>query len=125
MAPEERVEQLIEQGCVIAVAVPDGPSIELTLAGALWLTKPKRLRWCAIFPEHQSHVHETRYSRVVLDNDGRDVLLYQGSKLVAGIVPYIESGLDPDDVRDALVRWRDLLGKYNNKAQFEEFLGTA
>lgn len=123
MNVKDRLEQLIAEGGVIDI-IGQGTT-ELTLARAAWLANPTRLRWCAIFPEHQGHVHETRYDKAVLDNGGRDVLLYRGGALVATVVPAMEATLSTDDVRDALVRWRARLAVPGNQAQFEEFFEEA
>ncbi|WP_442510558.1 hypothetical protein SH528x_002183 [Novipirellula sp. SH528] len=125
MTPEQRLEELIAHGAAIQLPLHDQPMLTLTLAGALWLTDPKRLRWCAIFPEHQGHVHELRYTRTDMMNDGRDIAFYRGPDLVAGVVPYEEGDLETDEVRAALAAWRDQLGRYDNVAQFAEFLEMA
>ena len=122
MTPQERMTKLIEHGAAIQLLAPY-PRLTLTLAGALWLTKPKRLRWCAIFPEHQGHVHETRYTRVEVIH-GRDIAFYQGGAMVAYVVPYEEGLLPVDGVREALVEWRALFTKHDNTANFAEFLRT-
>ncbi|MBU0847694.1 hypothetical protein KKH23_10950, partial [Patescibacteria group bacterium] len=98
--------------------------IELTLAGALWREDEEGtyLRWCAIFPEHQGHIHHLYYDKAVLDNDGRDILFYRGGELVAGVVPYIESNLPADDVHEALARWKDAVAQ---DMYFDEFLAEA
>lgn len=121
---EDRMAELIDNGTAIQLFDPY-PSITLTLAGALWLRNPPRLRWCAIFPEHQSHIHELHYTRVAFCNDGRDILFYQYDKIVAGVVPYEEGTLPVDEVRAALARWQGLLAVEGNEANFNEFLATA
>jgi hypothetical protein len=124
MKPKERLAQLIEEGGVIHLL--EGGSMELTLAGALWLTKPTRLRWVAIFPEHQGHIHELGYTEATLDNDGRDVLFYRGAELVATVVPYVEAGLlDIGEVRLALAEWQSGVTENGNEEALAEFLATA
>ena len=123
MTIKERMAELLEHGCVITLLWPDAeqwtPPMELILGGVLWMDKPPRLRWCAIFPEDQQHFHELRYDRVVFDNDGRDILFYQGGKLAVTVVPYEEGGLDVAAVAAALVRWRPVAAEMD----FEAALG--
>ena len=125
MTHQERLAELIEQGATIQLTPDDGPMMTLTLAGALWLTLPNRLRWCAIFPEHQGHVHETEYHTVKFVNGERDIAFYRDGRIFFYIAPYIESPLDENEVREALAKWRDRLGRYNNAEQFADFLKEA
>jgi hypothetical protein len=121
MTVQTRLAELIEHGAAIQLT---DPRITLTLAGALWLIKPRRLRWCAIFPEHQGHIHETRYTRTEIYH-GRDIAFHQGRVMVAYVCSYEEGPLPVEEVREALARWRDLLGKHGNVAEFAEFLAEA
>lgn len=125
MTIEKRLEELIHHGASIQCLYLGLNFPCLTLAGALWLTGPRRLRWCAIFPEHQGHLHETEYDEVKLVNDGRDLLFYENGNLKFGIVPYEESCEDIHAIRNALQKWQALLKVGNNKAEFEDFLTTA
>jgi hypothetical protein len=62
----------------------------------LWEKNPQALRWCAVFPEHQGHVHWLKYSSV--EENGRDVLFYDDDKnLIAAVVPFEESTLDLEE----------------------------
>jgi len=122
MTPEKRLTQLIGEGAVIAIMDPE---VEITLAGALWVKEPDALRWVGVFPEHQGHIHETEYDEARLANDGRDVLLYKDGALVAGIVPYLESTLPSDDVREALAEWQAQLSTFGNAEEFAGFLQNA
>jgi hypothetical protein len=125
MTPRQRVEELIEQGGVIAIHRPGERVIELLLAGALWLKDPTRLRWCAAFPDHQGHIHETLYDKVALVVRGRDVAFHLKGEMVAYVCPIVEGGLPVDDVRDTLAEWQSLLSKHNNVEQFADFLENA
>ena len=122
MTPAERLAELIRHGATIKIM---DPAVTLTLAGALWQTHPTRLRWCAIFPEHQGHIHETRFDRNEFNAGGRDIGFYRGDQMVAYVCPYEESGLDFDEVREALSRWRAVLVAHGNVADFTEFLAEA
>ena len=123
MTIKERMSELIEHGAAIQI---QDPKIALTLAGALWLGNPTRLRWCAIFPEDQHHIHETAYDEAQFDNDGRDILFYRASVLVVSVVPYEEGPLDVGEVRDALAEWQTFLDKYDEtREEFAHFLRTA
>ena len=113
----------------LAAAVASGTCIRtdgltLTLAYAELLPAPKRLRWCAIFPQHQGHVHELRYTRAT--HDARCFTFYHGPQLVAEIMPYAEQReLPHQEVRDALDRWRTLLARNGNAAEFAGFIKDA
>ena len=127
MTPKERIDQLIENGGILQLLPSPGAAViqEFTLAGALWLARPARLRWCPIFPEHQGHIHETRYNTAELANGGRDVLFYRGKQLAFSVVPYLEAALNTDEVRAALAEWRARLKLFDNDKNFAEFLATA
>ena len=123
MTIRERVAELIERGAALQVLFEDSPMITFLLAGMLW--RQKRTRWCAVFPEHQGHIHETEYDRAVFVNNGRDVAFYRGEVMVLYVCPYEESGGDLSAMHDNLIEWRRLLGLYNNAEQFAEFLAEA
>ena len=123
MTPQERMAELIEHGAAIQLLAPY-PRLTLTLAGALWLTDPTRLRWCAIFPQHQGHIHETEYDEIKVIHD-RDIAFYHKGEMTFYVCPYEESEEDLDAIRDALGAWRVLLGKYTNVDQFADFLRNA
>ena len=125
MTIEERVQQLIEDGGVIQIPHGNHGVLELSLGAAVWLSRPARLRWGGIFPEHQGHVHEQRFDEKMFDNGERDVLLRRGGRIVAAVVPYDESGLPADDVRQAIAEWQARLAVPGNQEQFEEFFEQA
>ena len=120
MNPKERTEQLAREGGTIQIFDPHST---LTLAKVEW--GDNRIKWCAIFPEHQGHVHEFEYNRVTLFNDGRDVAFYAGKKMVAYICPYEEGGLPLDDVREVLAEWQRLMSLPNIAEEFELFFEEA
>jgi hypothetical protein len=120
----ERLTTLIEHGAAIQVFTPDDRLHTLTLAGAVWLDNPTRLRWCAIFPEHQGHIHETAYDDIETHHE-RDVAFYRDGEMVAYVCPYEEGPLPLDAVREALGKWRAILAQYNNAELFEDFLDNA
>jgi len=121
----ERLGKLIENGAAIQLLFEDAPMKTLLLAGALWRQNPTCLRWCAVFPEHQGHVHETSYSEVRLENDGRDIAFFEDGRMVAYVVPYEESGHEVDAMRENLGEWQYLVSRYKNAVLFAEFLETA
>jgi hypothetical protein len=45
-----------------------------------------------------------------------------GGELVASVVPYIEAGLNGEEVREAHARWQATLKVKGNAEQFAEFL---
>ena len=125
MKTEERLAQLIEHGAVIQVNLQE-PSVDiaLLLAAAVMLEEPKRLRWCAIFPEHQGHVHEVAYDEAVFEAEGRDIAFMRGEDIVMYVCPYEESTLDLEPARDGLAEWRGMLARHTNVAKFKEFFET-
>ena len=126
MTVKERMDELIKNGAAITVAAPGGRrTLTLLLAGVVWLQRPLMLRWCAVFPEHQGHIHETYYNNVRLVADGRDIGFYLEDELVLYVCPYEESGEDINAYRDTFIAWQAGLREYNNEAQFDDFLKTA
>lgn len=126
MTVKERMKELIEAGAAITVLFPveKGGPVTLLLAGAAWLAKPPRLRWCAPFPEHDGHVHETHYGRAALEVGGRDIGFYENGEMIMYVCPIEESGEDINAYRNTLLEWRNLLDKYNNAAEFAEMIAT-
>jgi hypothetical protein len=118
MTITERMEQLLEHGATIQLV---GRNLTLTLAGCHILTGPSRLRWCALFPEHQGHIHETPYTRITLVAGDRDIAFWQGKRMIAYIAPFEESGLSLDSVVAVLAKWRAYLNENDNAVQFENF----
>jgi len=121
----DRMIELIKKGASLQVLLPDTPMVTFILAGVLWRTRPIRLRWCAIFPEHQGHIHETPYNKVRLINKGRDIAFYRDEEIVLYVAPYEESGLDLGPVIETFADWQQQLRRFNNEEQFAEFLETA
>ena len=125
MTIQERMEELIKAGATISVHFPNEIGAHsMLLAGVAWLREPTRLRWCAVFPEHDGHFHETHYDNAALVAGGRDVAFYAGERLIVHVCPYEESGGNLNVLRDTLIEWRNLLDKYNNTAKFEEMIST-
>lgn len=120
MTPRKRMAELIEHGAVLSFT--DGRLPELTLAAVRWYKKPLRIRWCAIFPEHQGHVHENEYDRVEVYRE-RDVAFYDADgRMTISVCPYeYAAKLDPDVVLRALTEWRQTLALHNNVEQFRQF----
>ncbi|BAM04431.1 hypothetical protein PSMK_22720 [Phycisphaera mikurensis NBRC 102666] len=105
--------------------MPTGTHLDFILATVRWLDDPQRVRWCAIFPEHQGHVHEAPYDELVIEAGGLGVGLRRDGKRAGYICPIIESGLDHDEAVAALAEWRHLLARHNNQQQHEQFLDDA
>lgn len=124
MTVRTKLKKLIEHGAVIKVLAPGVVVPELTLAEVLWYTDPERIRWCAIYPEHQGHVHETEYDEVTIEHN-RDVAFYKDGVMVAYVCPYEESGLPDEEVRDALTGWWRLLQLPWNEERLETFMRQA
>jgi len=124
MTLQERLDKLVQAGAAIAVNFPDDPTIELTLAKAQLLKGPKRVRWCAIHPVDQHHVHDTEYDTAKVHH-GRDVAFMEGDRIKAYVCPVEESGLVFDDVREALAEWRALLAVEGNPREFQHFFDEA
>jgi hypothetical protein len=125
MTIQERIKELIQAGAAISIHFPDDPRpLTMLLAGAAWLQNPPRLRWCAVFPEHDGHIHESEYEEARLEASGRDIAFYAEGKLFLYVCPYEESGKDLRAYRDTLAEWRDLLSRYDNARKFEEMINT-
>lgn len=124
MTLQERLDQLIEQGAVIHLLFPNDPMMTQLLARARIKHGPSRLRWCAVFPEHQSHVHETLYDKASVVHD-RDVSFSRDGVLVAYVTPYIEAQTDLDDLQEALGEWKAQLAVGANTEEFADFFENA
>jgi len=123
MKIEKRLAELIEQGA--AVQIPEPNYGTFILAAAEIRDNPPRLRWCAIYPEHQSHVHEMEYDEVAFSVGTRDIDFRKGGKTVMYVCPYEESGLSLDGTATILAQWRGQLATFNNEEQFKEFFDEA
>lgn len=123
MTPQEKMKELLDHGAVIAFI--DGRVPELTLASVQWLENPTRIRWCAIFPQHQGHVHDTEYNRVAIVNDLYLVFYDAAGEMEMCIGPYEEAARNTDEIREALANWRQTLSLNNNTEQFKRFLEDA
>jgi len=124
MTKKERLAKMIEAGAALQMLPPGHPMSTFLLAGALWLHNPTRLRWCAVFPEDQHHIHEVPYDRAVVVHD-RDIAFYRGGRLIMYITPYEETEEDIESMRENLRDWQYQLTRFNNAEQFAEFLKTA
>ena len=125
MEIEGRLAQLIEQGAAIQATLQEPRvHIALLLAAAVMREDPKRLRWCAIFPEHQSHVHEVAYDEAVFEAGGRDIAFMRDGNIAMYVCPYEESTIDLEPARDGLAAWRGMLARHTNAAKFKEFFET-
>jgi len=102
------LRRLIREGAVIEL--PDG--MTLTLADARWLKKPNRLMWCALWPEHQGHVHELRYTRTEVIATRGQITLHNDAELLATIKPYQQGTLPLNEVSEALVNWKAIEHQY-------------
>lgn len=125
MTNAKLLDDLVRRGATIQVFTPGGKAFTFVLAKCVMLSKPTRLRWCGVFPEHQGHVHETPFSRVAQEAGGRDLAFYKNGEMVAYVCPYEESGLSIDTARDLLAQWRAGLAKFNNQQNFENFFEDA
>lgn len=91
------------------------------LAAARWDTNPKRLRWCAVYPEDQHHVHEVFFTKTVVEYD-RDIALYdKAGGMVAYICPVAESPLDLTAATALLKEWQAAMALPHNKKEFDDF----
>lgn len=124
---EDRVEELLERGAVIQLLFPDDPMLSFTLAGVIWGEDRggRYMRWSAIFPEHQGHVHGLYFDKAELSPSGRDVLFYKEGKLIGSVVPYEEGPIPIDEVEEALVEWKALMDYPGKAEEFAYFLRTA
>lgn len=123
MTIQERATELLTAGAAMWVGPPVGESLGDTvlLAALTWLTKPTRLKWCAVYPTDQHHIHTLPYTGAALVAGGRDIAVYGGRKImVAYICPFQESGLDEGKSKDILIHWRDLMAGANQEA-FDQF----
>lgn len=122
MKPKELAEQLVAGGAAYQYFLPGGGGT-VALGGLQW--HPNRVRWCGLFPEHQSHVHETLYDKAKVEAGGLGVGLYRGKQLVGYLTTIEESGLDTDTTRDAWAEWQHMVSLHNNAVEFEDFLKEA
>ena len=124
MTTEERVQQIIDTGGTIQINF-GMDVVEVSLAAVAW-PAPGQLRWCGIFPEHQSHVHTLSYDEKMLSGGELFVFFKRGGEFVATIAPYDEAAtLPPDEVRQAIDEWRRVLAVPGNQEQFDEFFAQA
>lgn len=86
---------------------------------------PTRLKWCAIYPEHQAHVHETVYDRVGIVYDEHMTFYNNAGEMVAYVCPIAAGHLPEEGAKASLASWRYILSRYSNQAQFEEFFRDA
>ena len=140
MTIKEKTNALIKAGATITVHPPGFgfQGLEMVLAAVQWKTRPKRFRWCGVFPEDQHHVHETEYDRAEVVHD-RDVAFYTGNApppvpnpynlspgvMVAYICPIAEGGLDIGGATEAWTEWKNAMALPHNKKEFEYFFAEA
>ena len=123
MTIEEKTNQLIKDGAAINVW-PKGfgfTGLEVLLAAVRWETGPRRLVWCAVYPEDQHHVHHTEYDHVEVTHDMYVSLYAADGVMVAGIYPIAESSLDLGDATNTLAKWRAALATGINQKEFDSF----
>ena len=125
MTVRERLAQLVGEGAALQVRLPGHAMVVYLLAAISRKQSPTRLRWCAVFPEHQGHVHETAYDRAELVAGGRDVAFYRGDHLVLYVCPYAEAEHEIADMRELWDEWTFKLGQFNNAERFDEFFELA
>jgi hypothetical protein len=116
---------LVNEGAILRF--PQHPDVpEKTLAVVEWKENPTRILWCAIFPEHQGHVHENEYHRCETKWD-RDVLFYnEADEMVMAVYPYREAArLDPEEVCQVFADWKQMLSLHNNKQKLADFIEDA
>lgn len=118
-----KIDALVESGAVIEYFAEGGGSIKLTLAKGVLLENPRRLRWCAIFPEHQSHVHDTTYDAPE-DQDARGLVFYAKGRVVLTIM-LMEKANVPENYFEGLEEWRRILAVEGNESQFAGFFDEA
>lgn len=119
MTIQERLEKLIEDGCCITVE--EGTPI--LLARAVIQERTNTVRWCGVFPEHQSHVHQTSYDAVEVFHD-RDVAFYRDGKFFLYIAPVEEWFVD-SEYYNTLQKWRRLMKGKNAAPKFDSFFENA
>lgn len=120
MTLAERTDQMIKAGAAIQVRTGPHNLTTMLLAAARWDTGPKRLRWCAVYPEDQHHIHQTEYARTGVEYD-RDILLYgKDDNIIASIVPLAEQN-DIVDGPATLAAWQAALALPHNAREFEDF----
>lgn len=125
MTPQERIQQLLEQGAAYGIRNENvGESMAFVLGGVQW-PRPGVMRWCAIFPEHQGHVHEAKFDRLTLEANGRDVALWQGERLASYVCPIDDGFLESDGPLASFAKWRHQLSLYNNKTNLDRFMTNA
>ena len=122
----KRLDELLEHGAVIEMVLGvDTTSLTLAKARLCTDNHGTYLQWCALFPNDQSDVHFTYYDKVALVNDGRDLAIYADGLVFACIMPYEESALNSDTVREAISYWQARLSTNNNAAGFNTFFDEA
>lgn len=124
MTLQERLDKLLSEGAVVQLPAAGEPMLTLLLAGARIKRDPSRLRWCAVFPEHQSHVHELEYDKVDVVHD-RDLSFTRNGEIVAYVAPYQEAETDLDEIQATLADWRADLAIAANAEEFARFFETA
>lgn len=120
---QTEIDKLLAYGATLQLFDP-GELPTMLLAAAVLKTNPPRLRWCAVFPEHQGHVHELAYDTVQAEGAGVSFRNKSGG-LVGYIGPYDDSPLEEGPTKELLQRWRAGLAKFSNQADFEQFFNEA
>ncbi|QDS91885.1 hypothetical protein FF011L_06210 [Roseimaritima multifibrata] len=124
MNTDELLTKLLDGGAVLGLLRP--VSGDFWLAAAKWLPDDgdgPSLRWCPMFPEHQGHIHHTRYTKATAKGDY--LLMYLGDDYVGGIGPALEFDIDRVQYANTRARWLERLAYGDNQARFADFFNNA
>lgn len=114
---KKRLVQFNEAGKMIFFPILNR---SLILGHAEVLADGSAVVWCSLFPEHQGHVHVSKFSRVV--DYGKGLTFYD--KLEDGeekpfFVIYSDSNVTPETISQ-FEEWAEV--KAENQEQFRQFL---
>lgn len=100
----------------------NGPRDEVVLADVAWVTDggQQALKWVGIFPQGGEDVHWTYYDQLEAQPNIKHLML--GGEYVASIYTLDEATqMEPSELHRELLRFRELLTKYNNRETFKQF----
>ncbi len=119
---EETIRGLVDAGAALQIYFPGADPLTFLLAKLVLVDggTPKRLKWCAVYPTDQHHVHSTKYTTVALAAGGRDVVFTDGGQMIAYMTPIVESNLG-DGARNLHDAWVNTLSVVGNQKQFDDF----
>jgi hypothetical protein len=121
VTPKDRLAQLVAAGCVLEMHEPAVG--EFALAAAV--LHGNVLRWCALFPVDQSHVHNVKFDDVRLEAGGRDLAFYRKGSLVAYVGPPEEFDLDLKEYQTSWNRWKEDMADPDTAETFNDFFQYA